>query len=257
MQLVIPMSGTGTRFLTAGYTVPKPLIEVMGKPMIAWVLSMFPKVSKTIFICREDHLTQTPMRDVLNVLCPEGIIVPIKGHKLGPVYAVAKAFPHIDDQDPVMMSYCDYMMDWNFAKFEQDVLARKSDGAIPCYTGFHPHLLRPENLYASCKRDAHDNLIEIREKFSFEPDKTKAHHSPGAYYIRSGEIAKQYIQKMLDHGEALNGEFYLSLMYNLMVQDQRSIWVPDNVTHFCQWGTPEDLQEWRLWTNLVTKTRES
>ena len=34
MNVLIPMAGAGSRFETAGYTFPKPLIDVNGKPMI-------------------------------------------------------------------------------------------------------------------------------------------------------------------------------------------------------------------------------
>lgn len=34
MNVLIPMAGSGSRFAQAGYTFPKPLIEVNGKPMI-------------------------------------------------------------------------------------------------------------------------------------------------------------------------------------------------------------------------------
>jgi NDP-sugar pyrophosphorylase family protein len=36
------MSGIGERFRRVGYSVPKPRIEVEGKPIIAQVLTMFP-----------------------------------------------------------------------------------------------------------------------------------------------------------------------------------------------------------------------
>jgi NDP-sugar pyrophosphorylase family protein len=52
MQIVIPMSGFGERFRRAGYSVPKPLIEVEGKPIIAHVLSMFPNETDVFFIWR-------------------------------------------------------------------------------------------------------------------------------------------------------------------------------------------------------------
>ena len=50
MKIVIPMSGSGTRFLKAGYTVPKPLIEVDGKPLIEHVVNMYPGEKDIIFI---------------------------------------------------------------------------------------------------------------------------------------------------------------------------------------------------------------
>ena len=50
------MSGFGERFRRAGYTVPKPLIPVDGKPIIAHVIDLFPRETKFVFICNEDHL---------------------------------------------------------------------------------------------------------------------------------------------------------------------------------------------------------
>ena len=43
MQIVIPMSGFGERFRNAGYTTPKPLITIEGKPIIEHVVDMFPE----------------------------------------------------------------------------------------------------------------------------------------------------------------------------------------------------------------------
>ena len=42
VQIVLPMTGLGKRFRDAGYTDPKPLIDVDGKPMIEHVVSLFP-----------------------------------------------------------------------------------------------------------------------------------------------------------------------------------------------------------------------
>src|ERR1700704_6380930 len=50
MQIVIPMSGFGERFRRAGYDIPKPLIEVEGKPIVAHVVDMFPGETDFIFI---------------------------------------------------------------------------------------------------------------------------------------------------------------------------------------------------------------
>ena len=53
MQIIIPMSGFGERFRRAGYSIPKPLIEVDGKPIIQHVIEMFPGEEKFIFICKK------------------------------------------------------------------------------------------------------------------------------------------------------------------------------------------------------------
>lgn len=253
MQIVIPMSGLGSRFLAAGYDLPKPLIPVHGKPMVEWVTRMFPGEDDVTFICREEHLESTLMRETLQRIKPNARILAIPGHKKGPVYAVAQVAQHLDPSRPVLVSYCDYYMHWDYPAFKQMVSVGPYDGAIPCYTGFHPNLVPRHNLYASCRINERHELAEIREKFSFEADKTRALHSPGVYYFSSGELLRHYFDKMLEQGEALNGEYYVSLVYNLLVADGRRVAVPANVSHFCQWGTPEDLREYEDWIDIVRR----
>ena len=38
MNIIIPIGGKGERFYKQGYTEPKPLIDILGKPMILHVL---------------------------------------------------------------------------------------------------------------------------------------------------------------------------------------------------------------------------
>jgi len=251
MLVIIPMSGTGNRFIEAGYSDPKPLIPVLGKPIIEWVAGMFPKECEILFICREDHLKTTAMRQVLERIRPAARILSVPGHKLGPVHSLCLASAAIPDETETLVSYCDYYMHWNYEEFAAEVSARECSGAIPCYTGFHPHLIPTKNVYASCRVDENSNLLEIREKFSFEKDKARALHSPGLYYFRSGKILKDYSHRLIQRNIQLNGEFYVSLIYNLLVQDGLKTWVPTNVTKFCQWGTPEDLREFLVWEQMV------
>jgi NDP-sugar pyrophosphorylase family protein len=251
MKIIIPMSGLGKRFQDAGYKDIKPLIKVHGKPIIEWVVNMFPGDHEFIFICREEHLKTTLLEQELKRIKPEGIIVPVEGHKYGPVYAVSKVFDLIKDEEEVITNYCDFLQDWDFNDFQQTVKAGAYDGAIPCYTGFHPHLLHPENLYASCLKDEHNKLMEIKEKFSFEKDKTKAFHSGGTYYFAKGAFVKKYFQQLMDEDINLNGEYYISLVYNLLVKDGLNVLVYDRVPHFCQWGTPSDLEEYNNWMRIM------
>tara|TARA_B100001173_G_C15763658_1_gene452116 strand:- start:239 stop:682 length:444 start_codon:yes stop_codon:yes gene_type:complete len=142
-------------------------------------------------------------------------------------------------------------MQWNYNKFKQEITKRNCDGSIPCYTGFHPHLIPKKNLYASCKVDEKENLIEIKEKFSWYKDKMNDLHSPGLYFFRTGEILKKYCQEMVDSNDHINSEFYASLPFNYMVRNNLKVWCPGNVEYFCQWGTPEDLEEYLFWVNTI------
>lgn len=255
-QLIIPMSGLGSRFARAGYADPKPLIPVSGRPIIEWVLRMFPGVEDPLFICRREHIETTPMLAILKSLKPNGKIAVIEGAKLGPVDALLKAQDSIPDDRPALVSYCDYYMHWNYIAFKGAMEAVDAAGAVPCYTGFHPHLMPTKNLYACCKVDGEDRMLEIREKHSFEIDKTQARHSPGVYYFKSGEILKKYGHRLMDKEDSLGGEYYASMIFNHLISDDLPVYAPANVNHFCQWGTPEDMDEYLYWTKIAARVAE-
>lgn len=261
MNVIIPMTGYGARFVAAGYKELKPFIPVLGKPVIEWIVTeMYPADVTVIFVCRGEHLqNDSSMRERLLSYAPDATIVSIEDWvKKGPVYDVLRAYrelketDRIDPEEPCIINYCDFHMMWNYEAFVKEALSRDCDGAVPCYTGFHPHLLPEKNLYASCLTDENDNLIQIREKFSFEKDKLKAKHSPGTYYFKNGRIMEKYCQILTEHEEcAINGEYYASLPYQFMVQDGLKVWIPANVDYFCQWGTPEDMEEFIYWTDFI------
>ncbi len=248
MQVVIPMSGFGERFRRAGYAVPKPLIEIDGKPIIGHVIDMFPGEHDFIFICNEEHLqcSDYDMRGVLQQLCPTGRVVGIASHKLGPVHAVQQVESLIDPQRPVVLNYCDFTCLWDWAHFKAFVRASACDGAIPAYKGFHPHTLGTTNY--AYMREAGGQVLEIQEKQPFTDDRMNEYASSGTYYFRSGEVMKQALAEARRRELKVNGEFYVSLAYKPMLDAGQDVRVYA-LQHFMQWGTPEDVAEYRGWSD--------
>ena len=240
------MSGFGERFLRAGYTVPKPLIEVEGKPIIAHVLDMFPGETHIIFICNQEHLNSTSMAEVLNNYCPSGQIIGIKPHKLGPVYAVTQAFESIDEDQATIVNYCDFTCYWDFAHFKQWLQEHKPDGCVPAYRGFHPHSLGRTNY--AFMRVENGWMQEIQEKKPFTENKMDEFASSGTYYFSEGRLMKHFFAELVAKDESVNGEFYCSVAYNLMVEAGLLVSVYE-LQHFMQWGTPEDLTEYIRWSD--------
>ena len=108
MHIIIPMSGIGKRFVEAGYRIPKPLIVVDEKPIIEHICNLFPDESKFTFICNSKHLAETNMRQVLQNIKSQSNIVEIQNHKKGPVYAVSLVKDLIEDDEEVIVNYCDF-----------------------------------------------------------------------------------------------------------------------------------------------------
>lgn len=248
-QVVIAMSGFGERFRRRGYTVPKPLIEVHGRPIIGHVVDMFPGVTDIIFICNEDHLDEPSfrMREILTELCPGGQIIGIPAHKLGPVHAVLKARDILDPTRPTIINYCDFTCYWDFNDFQSFTMKSGCDGAIPAYTGFHPHMLGSTN-YAYV-RETGGWVEDIQEKQPYTDTPMEEYASSGTYYFRTGALALEYCQKTIDEGIALNGEYYVSLVYKPFLRDGHGVAVYP-IQHFMQWGTPTDLEDYLHWAKI-------
>jgi NDP-sugar pyrophosphorylase family protein len=255
IQVFIPMTGIGARFQQAGYRTIKPLILVQGKPIIHYVADLFPQQSPIHFICNQTHLEETALRDTLSA--PTHRIIPATPQKLGPVAALKQAYEHIDDKQPIIVCYCDFYQQWDYQDFLQYVHDTDCDGAVVCYQGFHPHLRHAHNVYASCQTDTQQRLIAIREKHSFTPNTQDCPQSSGLYYFKSGALLKRYCDKLLTEGPTVQGEYYVSLAFAHMVEDQCDVRVYNKVPHFCQWGTPADLAEYLYWQQLMTAPRNN
>lgn len=251
MKVLIPMNGMGNRYIAAGYKDPKPLIKVSGKPMIEHVCDLFPGETDFTFLCNTQHLETTKMQEVLESIRPGCKIIAVPYRQKGPVPVVLEAEakePFIDDGEPYVLSYCDFGGQWDYAGFKKKMLEEHYDGAIPSYTGFHPHLVHP-GVYGGCQVDGNRDLIEIKEKHSWTEDKTLSWHSAGIYYFGSGALMREYCQRCTEEVEGINGEHYMSMPYYLMAKERKKVHVYP-MEKFFQWGTPQDLEEYEYWEEI-------
>jgi len=248
MQIVIPMSGFGERFRRAGYQLPKPLIDIDGKPIIAHVLDMFPGEQQVYFICNQEHLDEPAyaMRETLQRLCPSGVVVGIPPHKLGPVHAVRQIEHLLDPHQPVVVNYCDFTCYWDWGHFKSFVKASDCDGAVPAYKGFHPHSLGSTNYAYMRERDGW--MLDIQEKQPFTDQRMDEYASSGTYYFKSAEVMAHAFEVTINQGLNVGGEHYVSLAYKPMLAAGKAVAVYP-LQHFMQWGTPEDVAEYRQWSD--------
>jgi NDP-sugar pyrophosphorylase family protein len=245
------MSGIGKRFVDAGYKDPKPLIIIENKPIIQHVVELFPGETKFTFICNDEHLKNTNMRETLERIVPGCVIFDVSvTNRKGPVDAVLQAQELILDDEQVIVSYCDYGTKWDYKKFKEEVVARNTDGAIACYRGFHPHMLGSDN-YAFVK-ETNMWMDEIQEKKPFTDNKMNEYASNGTYYFKSGKLLKKYFKELMDKNISTNNEFYVSMVYNLLKNDGLNTWIFE-IEKMLQWGTPKDLEEYLLWSNYFLK----
>jgi len=250
MQIVIPMSGEGRRFLDAGYLTPKPLIVVDDKSIIEHIVGLFPGESRFTFICNRDHLAQTGMQTLLRSIAPGCEVVSISPHKKGPVFAVAQAFDRIDDDEEVIVNYCDFSKHWDYGDFLKHTRSRNADGAVCAYRGFHPHMLGSTNY--AFMREKDQWMLEIKEKEPFTTNRMQEFASDGTYYFKKGAYVKKYFLQLMEKNIHINGEYYVSLVYNLLREDNLRVSIYE-IQHMLQWGTPGDLDEYQRWSRYFRR----
>jgi len=241
------MSGFGERFRRAGYVVPKPLIEIDGKPIVAHVIDMFPGEQDFIFICNQDHLNNPDyrMESILLQYCPTGRVIGIPAHKLGPIHAVRQVDYLIDPDRPAVVNYCDFTCYWDWQHFKQFVAKTACTGAIPAYKGFHPHTLGSTNY--AYMRETNGWVQDIQEKQPYTNNRMEEFASSGTYYFASGKILSEAFRTTMDQQLKVGGEYYASLAYKPLLAANQSVAVYP-LQHFMQWGTPEDVTEYNGWS---------
>jgi len=251
MQLVIPMSGIGQRFKNAGYSLPKPFIQISGKPIVQHVVEIFPGVEDVLFIVNREHFNDLDLnlKGRLLEIAPNAEIVVIDNHKFGPAWAIKQATDFIKLDVPVVVNYCDFACIWNFPEFREE-LHSGVDGLIATYSGFHPHMLRNAQ-YAYLKLDESENLVQIQEKHPFTSDPMSEPASSGTYGFGTGQILLDAINAQIENDDSYNGEFYSSLTFKNMISSGKIV-KKFEIERFFQWGTPEDFEDFKKQKDFFT-----
>jgi NDP-sugar pyrophosphorylase family protein len=252
VQIIIPMSGFGERFRRAGYSVPKPLIEIEGKPIVAHVIDMFPGETDFIFICNQDHLDhgEYHMAQILQQYCPTGQIIGIAPHKFGPIHAVLQVLDQVKVDSPVVVNYCDFTCYWDWGNFKKFAVDSGAAGIIPAYRGFHPHTLGTTN-YAYL-RENNEWAVDIQEKKPYTDNRMEEYASSGTYYFATGALMANALAATVEQDLSLNGEYYVSLAYKFLFEKQLPVAIYP-LQHFMQWGTPGDVAEYNEWSNIFKR----
>jgi NDP-sugar pyrophosphorylase family protein len=248
-QLIIPMSGLGKRFIEAGYAIPKPLIPILGEPMIAHILRMYKGWDDIIFIVNKDHLenSELQLEETLLNMKPQAKIVAIERHKLGPSYAVIQAKEFLAKDKPVVVNYCDFAGEFDLDEYEKELWNK--DATLLTYTGFHPHMLG-STKYAYIQKNEHDEVVAIQEKESFTASPMSEEASAGSYGFGNGKILIDAIENQILSQDSFNGEFYTSLTLKPILKAKGKI-SSVIMKSFFQWGTPEDLTDFLYWIDSI------
>ena len=228
LNVLIPMAGAGSRFSAAGYTFPKPLIEVRGKPMIQVVVENLNIEANYIFLVQKEHYDQYNLKYLLNLIAPNCQIILVDGITEGAACTTLLAKELINNDNPLVMTNSDQFIEWNSNECLYAFSADAIDGGILTFNATHPK-------WSYAKVDETGFVSEVAEKKVISDQATV-----GVYYWKKGSDYVKYAEQMIEKNIRTNNEFYVCPVFNEAISDNKKIRVK-TVEKMWGIGTPEDL----------------
>lgn len=229
MKVLIPMAGAGSRFEKAGYTFPKPLIDVEGKPMIQAIVDNLNIEAQHVFIVQKSHYEKYNLQQTLNQISPNCEIVQVDGITEGAACTTLLAKKYIDNDEPLVIANSDQYVEWDSNEFMYSMVADLVDGGILSFKSTHPKW-----SYAKLGDDGF--VCEVAEKKPISDIATV-----GIYYWKKGSDYVRYAEDMIKKNIRVNNEFYVCPVFNQAIEDNKKVKI-FNVEKMWGIGTPEDLQ---------------
>ena len=231
MNVLIPMAGAGSRFAQAGYTFPKPLIDVNGKPMIQVVVDNLNVDAHFIFLVQKEHYEKYNLQSVLGLIAPGCDIVQVDGLTEGAACTTLLAKQFIDNNEPLLMANSDQFVEWNSNECLYAFTADSIDGGIVTFESTHPK-------WSFAKLGQDGFVSEVAEK---NPISNLA--TVGIYYWSHGSDYVKYAEQMIEKNIRVNNEFYVCPVFNEAIGDGKRIRTK-NIERMWGLGTPEDLRHY-------------
>ena len=233
LQVLMPMGGLGSRFTKAGFTTPKPLIEVDGKPMFMRALESFRSVEdvRNIFVIRKEHDEDYDLANEIHKQLPDAKIAILDHDTGGAVETCLIARDLTDDSLPITIADCDIYFDSHeyFEKVDNAAKTDIPDGMLLTFTADDPR-------YSYVEIDDDGHAVRTAEKIVISN-----HAILGGYFFRSGELFKQLANQFISEPLPENlKEYFMSHLFNILLEQKGTIEIAQIDTMHI-FGTPEEL----------------
>lgn len=228
LNVLIPMAGAGSRFEKAGYTFPKPLIDVNGKPMIQVVVNNLGFESPHTFIVQKSHREKYNLDSMLSIISNNCNIIEVDGITEGAACTTLLAKDLINNDNPLIIANSDQYVEWNTSEFMYKMQEQDADAGILTFRSTHPK-------WSFVKVDENNFVTEVAEKNPISDIATV-----GIYFWKKGSDYVKYAEQMISKNIRFNNEFYVCPVFNQAIEDGKKIKIFE-IEKMWGIGTPEDL----------------
>jgi dTDP-glucose pyrophosphorylase len=223
------MAGLGSRFVEKGYSLPKPLIKIFGKPMIQHVVESLNIEGHYIFLVQKEHRVKYHLDDVLDEVAPGCSIVEVDGLTEGAASTTLLAKDLINNDDPLVIANSDQVVEWDWVSFIE--ILNAFDGVTAVFEADDPKW----SYVTSCDGVVVDSVVEKQVVSNIA--------NVGIYGWARGADYVAAVEKMITKDVRTNGEFYIAPAYNEAIADGALV-SAFRVDAMHGLGTPEDMNEY-------------
>lgn len=227
MKIIVPMAGLGKRMRPHTLTVPKPLVPIAGKPIVARLMADIVKVcnepvDEIAYIIAPSFgpTVEQQLKDIASQLGAVGTIH-YQTEALGTAHAIMCAESAL--RGPVVVAFADTLFKADFK------LDASHEGIIWVKSVEDPR------QFGVVKVDANGHISEFHEKpAEFISDLAII----GIYYFKDGDYLRQELQYLLDNDIRDKGEYQLTNALENMKQ-KGTRFAPGTVTEWLDCGNKD------------------
>lgn len=235
----MPMAGEGRRFVQEGWKIPKPLIELNGKPLFMRAINSVHidnALIKYSFIVRKEHIDKYDIDEKIKIFLPQANIFYVDKTTRGAVETCLVAEEAISKEDSILVMDCD--LEFRSVGFLQNIkkilnqpIQKVNGGELVSFESTDPRF-----SYA----EVDENNVVIR---TAEKDVISNHALCGAYFFSSANSFIRAAHKLLDEPVFSKPEYYVSLLYNYLLANGETVKL-ETMEEYYSYGTPEELKRY-------------
>ena len=243
MRALIPMAGAGSRFTEAGYKTPKPLLPVLGEPMVVSATKALPASQKYSFIVRDFQISEYEIDKHLKKYYPQADIIVLDHLTEGQAVTCLKAKHLFDANEELLIGASDNGMIYDHKKFDEQKL--NADALVFTFRN-NPAVDAKPQAYGWVKVNPDNTVKGMSVKVPISKTPQNDHAVVGAFWFKKSDYFVQAAERMIAQNRRINNEFYVDECINDLVELGYNVKVFE-IDHYVCWGTPTDYETFNYW----------
>lgn len=229
------MAGPSDLFANAGYTYPKPLIDVNGQPMIQLVVEKLGSINQPcefIFIIRDEDAVKYHLDNTLKLLAPQCQVIKLKKNTKGGLCSVLMAIDDIQNNDSLLILNGDQIIDEDFNHILDYWKEETVDAGLVTFKSVHPRW--------SYARIADGQVVQTAEK-----NPISNHAIAGYYYFLNAALFFECAFQTIKNDVKLDGNYYTSPVINeYVLRNKKVLNYQIETSQYHSFYSPQMLKEY-------------